>query len=359
MPPTYAQARSRNSRRVPFVAAVFAGLEDIMNSKACRHVLVFVSFWLLTISAAVQVHAQADKYPSKPVKVIADSAAGSTPDVVMRLVADRLSQIWGQQVVVVNFPGAGGSIAARNASESAPDGYTLYAPVLSTFVSLPGAPPNLPIKVPRDFIAIGFTAENPMFVAAAPNLGIKTLPDLIARAKQRPGEMSYAVTGVGRLTHLTGELLQSQTDIKLLMVPYTGGPAHAISDVISGRVAFIIEGYSGIAGAIESGKVKAIAVASTKRLAEFPDLPTIAETIPGFQATGWQVVVAPLGTPESIISKVSEDLRKVVSDPELQKKIATRGSYARAMSPSEATEFVQAQQRMWQPAVAKMAPKPN
>lgn len=330
-----------------------------MQMKIYSYSLKIASLWMLAIAATIEVHAQTVQYPGKPVKIILDSAAGSTPDVVMRLVSDRLGQIWGQQVVVVNYPGAGGSIAARNAAESPPDGYTLYAPVLSTFVSLPGGPANVPIKVPRDFIAIGFTAENPMFIAAAPALGIKNLPDLIARAKQRPGEMSYAVTGVGRLTHLTGELLQSRADIKLLMVPYTGGPAHAISDVISGRVAFIIEGYSGIAGAIESGSVKAIAVASTKRLAEFPNLSTVAETIPGFQATGWQVVVAPLGTSESIIRKVSEDLRKVVSDPELQKKIATRGSYARAMSPAEATEFVQAQQRMWEPAIAKMPPKPK
>jgi tripartite-type tricarboxylate transporter receptor subunit TctC len=162
---------------------------------------------------------------------------------------------------------------------------------------------------------------------------------------------------VGRLTHLTGELLQAKAGIKLLMVPYTGGPAHAFSDVLSGRVAFIIEGYSGIAGAIQSGSVNVIAVASARRLQEFPNLPTVAETIPGFQATGWQVLVAPLGTPDAIIGFVSQDLRKVVSDPELQKTIAQRGSYARAMSPAETTAFIQAQQQMWQPVLDKMPSK--
>src|SRR5439155_22270272 len=161
------------------------------------------------------------------------------------------------------------------------------------------------------------------------SLGITKLSELIWRAKAHPGEVSCAVTGVGRLTHLTAELLQSRADIKLLTVPYTGGPAHAISDVVSGRVGLIIEGYSGIAGAVQSGSVKAIAVASEEPLAEFPDLPTVAETIPGFSATGWQVLVAPIGTPENIIRKVSEDLRTVVSDPALQQKIATRGSYTR------------------------------
>jgi tripartite-type tricarboxylate transporter receptor subunit TctC len=266
--------------------------------------------------------------------------------------------MWGQQVLAVNHPGATGSIASRIAAYAHPDGYTLYMPVLSTFVSLPGAAPNLPIQLPRDFIAIGFAAENPMFVAVTPSLGVTKLSDLIARAKERPGEISCAVTGIGRLTHLRAELLQNRAGIKLLIVPYTtGGPAHAISDVVSGRVSFIIEGYSGMAGAVQSGSVKAVAVASEKPLAEFPDLPTVAETIPGFSATGWQVLVAPLGTPETIIRKVSEDLRKVVIDPDLQSKIAARGSYTRAMSPTEVIAFVAAEQRKWKPVMELIAKK--
>jgi tripartite-type tricarboxylate transporter receptor subunit TctC len=324
-----------------------------------RHFLKIASLGLMALCAAADAHAQADKFPSKPVKIIADSAAGSTPDVVLRVVADRLGQIWGQQILVVNHPGAGGSIAARIAADAAPDGYTLYQPVLSTFASLPKAAANLPLKVPRDFLAIGFTAENPMFVAVTPAFKVATMRELIAQAKERPDKISYAVTGVGRLTHLTGELLQAEAGIRLQMVPYTGGPAHAMGDVISGRVDIIIEGYSGIAGATQSGAIKAIAVASAKRLAEFPDLPTVAETIPGFSATGWGVLVAPLGTPETIIRKISDDLRTAVTDPELQKKIAARGSYARAMSPAEATAFVAAEQARWQPLLDKMAAKPN
>jgi len=311
------------------------------------------------ISAASQMQAQAQQYPNKPVTIISDSAAGSTPDAVLRVIADRLSQMWGQQVLAVNHPGATGSIASRIAADSPPDGYTLYMPVLSSFVALPGPAPNVPIRLPRDFSAIGFAAENPMFVVAGPLLGISKISDLIAQAKARPGAISCAVTGVGRLTHLTAELLQSRAEIKLLTVPYTGGPAHAISDVVSGRVGLIIEGYSGIAGAVQSGSVKAIAVASEEPLAEFPGLPTVAETIPGFAATGWQVLVAPVGTPEQIIAKISDDLRKVVTDPDLKKKFATRGSYTRAMSPAEAITFVQAEQRRWKPVLELIANKTN
>src|SRR5438034_3834128 len=243
-----------------------------MNIKPGSRFLTIACVWLLAISIA----AQAQQYPNRPVTIISDSAAGSTPDAVLRVIADRLSQIWRQQVLAVNHPGATGSIASRIAADAPPDGYTLYMPALSTFVSLPGTAPNLPIRLPHDFNAIGFAAENPMFVVVNPSLGITRLSDLIARAKARPGEISCAVTGIGRLTHLTAELLQSRAGVELLIVPYTGGPAQAISDVVTGRVDFIIEGYSGIAGAVQSGLVKAIAVASEKPLAEFPHLPTVA-----------------------------------------------------------------------------------
>src|SRR4029079_963373 len=155
-----------------------------------------------------------------------------------------------------------------------------------------------PLQVPRDFLPIGFVAENPMFFAVSPSLGVATLPDLIAAAKKSPGKITYATTGVGRLTHLSGELLQHETKIKLLLVPYTGGPSHAVSDVATNRVNMIIEGYSGIAGVARSGSLTLIGVGSAKRLAEFPDVPAVAETVPGFQATGWAILVAPVGTPE-------------------------------------------------------------
>jgi tripartite-type tricarboxylate transporter receptor subunit TctC len=155
---------------------------------------------LLMVSVMVGFRAQAGDYPEKVVQIIEDSAAGSTPDVALRFVADELSKLWGQQVLVVNHPGAGGSLAARLASEAAPDGHRLYQPVSSTFIALHPAAPNAPLKVPQDFLPIGFVAENPMFIAVSPSLGVKTLSELLALAKNRPDEISYATTGVGRLT---------------------------------------------------------------------------------------------------------------------------------------------------------------
>ena len=260
---------------------------------------------VLTLGSSAQ--AQSD-YPNKPVKIINDSAAGSATDVATRLMAERLSQVWGQQTIVENRPGAGGSLAVRAASEAAPDGYTLYVGAASTFTALKGAPgvaPNLPIELPRDFAPIGFITQQPMFMAVSPQLGIKSLPELIELAKKKPGELSYATTGRGRITHLTMEMVQLRADIKLQMIPYTGGPHASMADLATGRVHIVIEGYSGLAGSLNSGTIKGIAVSSPERLPEFKDLPAVAETLPGFVAGGWNVLLAPVGTPEAIIKKAS------------------------------------------------------
>jgi tripartite-type tricarboxylate transporter receptor subunit TctC len=307
------------------------------------------------IASTSMVCAQTGNYPDKPVTIISDSAAGSAPDVVARSVADGLGKLWGQQVIVVNHPGANGSIAAHAATDAAPDGYTLFHPTLSTFVALPTIAPNLPVKLPRDFLPIGFTVDQPMFIAVSPSLGVTTLPQLIALARKDPEKYTIAQTGVGRLTHLTGELLQQRADIKLVSVPYTHGPASAIGDVADGRVSLIIEGYSGIVGAVKAGQVKLIATGASERLPEFPDLPTAAETLPGFSGSGWQVLVAPLGTPAPIVNKVSADLRKVLGDPAFKAKLSAFGNYPHPMTPDEVIAFIGKQQQMWQPIVEKIA----
>jgi tripartite-type tricarboxylate transporter receptor subunit TctC len=307
------------------------------------------------IGGATPALAQAQNYPTQPVKIISDSAPGSAVDTNLRIIAEALSEKWGRQVVIENRPGAGGAISATVAAEAAPDGYTIYAPALSVFLTIPGKAPNLPVKVPRDFIPIGLTADQPMSVGINPKLGINTLPELIALAKKEPGKVSFAVTGVGRLTHLTGELLQLRAGIKLQMVPYTGGSAQALADIVAGRVAMVIEGYSGLSGAYNSGQLKALAIASSQRLPDLPNLPTVAETLPGFVAVGWQGVLAPRGTPQAIVQKISDDLRAVLVLPKVKDKLAARGSYVHPATPAEAQAFVDSQQELWKPALEQVA----
>src|SRR3977135_2619524 len=156
---------------------------------------------------------------------------------------------------------------------------------------------------------IMLTGEQPMFITIAPQTGIRTLPALIESAKQKPGEISYAVSGRGRQSHLTGEMLQKRTGIKLLMVPYSGGPAQAMSELMGERVQMLIEGGTALIGAMQSGKLHGLAVGSATRLAEFPDLPAAAETIPEFRSAGWLAMVGPPGTPENIVRKGSDALK--------------------------------------------------
>lgn len=312
---------------------------------------------LLLAATSVQAVAQAD-YPNKPIRIITHSAAGGAPDVMLRVVGDRLGALLGQQVVVLNQPGAGGAVAARAAASAAPDGYTLYMPAASAFVTLAGLQPNLPLEVPRDFTPIGFVGEQPMFLTVTPQLGVSTLKDFIALAKQQPGKLSYAATGRGTMTHLTGELLKSRAGIDVLAVPYTGGAPQALNDAIGGRLSMVIEGLAALAGSIQGGTMKAIAVGTPERLRDFPDLPAAAEVLPGFNARGWAALVAPVGTPDAAVSKVSDALRKVVGEPEVQKKLAVTGSYARPMSPAEVMAFIQADQQMWKPILERIAASP-
>src|SRR5262245_63225714 len=152
--------------------------------------------------------AQPQDFPARPVRIITHSAPGGSPDALLRIVADRLSQMWGQQVITLNHPGAGGAVAARTAAAAASDGYTLYMPASSAFVTLPGLQANLPLELPRDFVPVGFVAEQPFFLTVASSLGVTTLPEFIALAKKRPGEISYAATGRGTLAHWGGAAMQ-------------------------------------------------------------------------------------------------------------------------------------------------------
>jgi tripartite-type tricarboxylate transporter receptor subunit TctC len=304
---------------------------------------------------ALAASARADDYPTRPVRIITDSAPGSALDAIMRIAADGLARAWGQQAVIVNQPGAGGSLAARTAAAATPDGYTLAAFAFSAFSTLPGSADNLPIQVPRDLVPVGYLGGAPMFLTAAPWLEVKTLPELIALAKQKPGELAYGTNGRGRLTHMTGELLATRAGIKLQMVPYSGGTAQVINDIMGKRIPLLFEAYSGIAGAVKAGNLRPLAVAAPKRVAEFPDLPTVAETLPGFEAGGWLVLVAPPGTPDEIVNKANAALVKGVQEPETAKRIAAIGWDARPLTPAETLAFIRGEQQKWAPILKQIA----
>lgn len=311
----------------------------------------------LLLGFAAGAHAQ-PAYPTKPVRIISDSAAGSSNDVIIRVVAEQFSQLWGQQVVVVNQPGAGGGISVGAAKQAEPDGYTLFMPAASTFLALRGAPgvsPNLPIELPKDFTPIGLVMTQPMFIGVSHKLGVSTVPELIELARKRPGEVSFAATGRGRITHLTMELFQDMAKVKLTFVPYAGGPAAAMNDVTSGRVGIVLDGYPGVGGAIEGNLIKGLAATSDKRLPGFEKLATVAETLPGFRAGGWNVALAPVGTPEPILRKLAADLKTALARQEVISRFAQLGSFPGDMNPEQVIAFARSEQEMWRPVLERLA----
>jgi tripartite-type tricarboxylate transporter receptor subunit TctC len=308
--------------------------------------LALVGLWLSP--------AGAQNYPDKPVKLITQGAAGSGPDVIARIVGDALGRIWNQQILIVNHTGAGGSIAARVASQAPSDGYTLYMPASSAFVSMPELFPNLPFDLERDFVRIGFVGEQPMIIAVAPTLGFNSLADLVKLSKEKPGSILYSANTRGTFPHLTVVRLGKVSGGSFTYVPYAGAAA-GLQDLMGGRISMISEGPSALAGAIQGGRIKPIAVASAERLPSMPEVATVAETYPGFVATGWFAMLAPAHTSDAIVSKVNKDLATVLENAEVRKKFQDLGTYTRAMSPAEVTAFIHKEQEVWRPIAHEVA----
>jgi tripartite-type tricarboxylate transporter receptor subunit TctC len=309
----------------------------------------------LTTATRQARSAQVVNYPARPVTIITPAPAGSGPDVITRLAADHLGSIWRQQVLVLNRPGAGGLIAMQAATAAKPDGHTLVMPLSSTFFVLPETHPKMPLDVERDIVPIGLVCEQPMAIAAHPGLGVETLAGLIALARKRPGEIHYGAN-IGGLPHLTGELLQHRADIKLTHVPYPN-QANATRDAVGGTMQFAIESLAGLGGPIASGQLRPLAIAASRRVPNFTDLPTIAEAAPSIgvlESRGWFALTAPTGTPDIIVAKISNDLRAVLARPDLQQRFASLGTYPRPMSPDEVAAFIHSEKNLWRPTVRKV-----
>lgn len=302
--------------------------------------------------------AQAQGFPSAPVKITVAVGPGSSPDVILRVVGEHLSRLWGEQVVVINQPGGAGSVAIRAVAAQPPDGLSLYMALASNFIALPELQANFPVDVVRDFVPIGFVGDHPMVIAASADLGVGTLPELMALAKKRKGELNVAAGNRGSILHLTSEWLRIAGGIDVTLLHYPAA-SQAITDVLGGRVHIMVDAITSMKGAIDAGRIKPLAVAAKKRLYNFPDLPVVADTFPGFEAMGWFALMAPPGTPAPLARKIGDDLRKVLAGPELQKRFEDLGTYIRPTTPEELTSFIVEQQQIWRPVIAETAKKIN
>jgi tripartite-type tricarboxylate transporter receptor subunit TctC len=296
--------------------------------------------------------ARAEEFPARPVKIIVQTAAGSSLDVMARLVAEPLSKIWGQPPIIVNQAGAGGLIASRALAASAADGYTLFLAGGSVFVVLPVVQQNLPFDV-NEFVPIGFVAEQPYTLLTSNKLGVSSVAELVALSKKQPGGLDSVAGTRGGLQHLTVEWFRNRSGAKLNMIHYPGA-AQASNDVIAGRVPMMMQTIAPVAGIVAAGEVKLLAVTSTARLPNYPDTPTVAETIPDFTSSGWSILVAPKGTPPDIVGKINGDLHAALANPEVVKKFEQLGNYTRPMTPPQLADFVRDEREIWQPIVRQI-----
>lgn len=296
---------------------------------------------LLTFGASA---AQAQTaYPSRPVRIIVPFAPGGNVDLVARAIAQPLSEALRQQVIVDNRPGASGLVGTHLVAKSPPDGYTLLA-MANTFAVVPSLMSNPGYDPLRDFAAVSLTCRVPQVLVVNPALPVRSVKELIALAKARPGEISYASAGTGGTGHMAAELFNRHAGLKMLHVPYKGN-AQAIVDVISGQVTMMFDQVSTSAPHIRAGKLKALAVTSLTRSALFPDLPTVDESgVRGFEDITFNGLVAPAGTPGDVVARVHAEVAKAVARPELSKRFLERGvELAASASPQDFATAIRAE----------------
>jgi tripartite-type tricarboxylate transporter receptor subunit TctC len=285
-------------------------------------ILRALAFIVLCASAAL---AQAEAWPSKPVRIVVPFPPGGPADLLPRLLGPKLTEIWGQPVVVENKPGAGGNIGMDTVAKAAPDGYTLGVGPNGNLVVNPHLYAKLPYDVTRDFAPITLIATFSNMLVVNPDVPAKTVSELIALAKAKPGTISYGSPGTGSQPHLGGEFLKLMAGIDIVHVPYNG-TAPALKDLLGGQISFMFAQTSAALPQIQSGKLRALGVASPRRATLLPDVPTIAEAgLPGFEAVSWYALLAPAGTSKEIVAKVQADVGRVLQMPEIREKLVALG----------------------------------
>ena len=292
--------------------------------------------------AAVPGIGAAQTYPNRPVRIIVPYPPGSGADIVARILANKLTEQFGQQVIVDTRPGGSGVIAVELAKNAPPDGYTLLLANFDTLALLPALKPKLSYDADKDFIALSRVASVANVLAVHPSLGVATLADLVKLAKARPGQLNYGSGGNGSAAHLAGEMFNVFAGVKTVHVPYKGGVL-ALNDLIAGQLQFIIAPPVVVMPHAKTGRIKVIATTGAKRDPLLPELPAVADTVPGFESTLWWGVVVPARTPSVIAKGLHAEIVKALQSPDVRELLAKQGATAHAESPAEFTAFIKAE----------------
>lgn len=301
---------------------------------------------VLTALALASGGLQAQTYPSKPVTLIVPQAAGGANDAVARVYAQKMGEVLGQQFVVDNRPGAGGNIGAQLAAKAPRDGYTLVLTLGTTLTANPSLYAKIPFDSIKDFDPITPVATAPYLLVVNQSFPAKSVKELIDIAKSKPGQINYASAGNGTPNHLFGEMLKTVAGIDIVHIPYKGAAA-ALTDVVGGQVPMAFNSMPSTLPFVKAGQLRVLGVASEKRTSLAPDIPSVAETIPGFGALAWYGLLAPAGTPKEIIAKLHAESIKVLNSKETKDKMATQGAEVFTSTPEQFTAMIKEETAKW------------
>jgi tripartite-type tricarboxylate transporter receptor subunit TctC len=313
-----------------------------------RFISLFATACLGLLSAAPALAQDAAAaYPKKPIKIVVPFPAGGTSDVLARMVGQKLTEAWGQPVVVDNRSGANGNIGADLVAKSDPDGYTLLLMDVGNLAISPTLYPKLPFNPTVHLAPVTMLAYSPHLLVVNPGLPVKSTRELVAYSRANKGKLNFAAAaGTGSAAHLAGVLFAQKTGAEWGYVPYKGG-AQALMDLISGQIDVTMNGMVATYPHVRSGKLRLLAVSSSKRLAQLPDVPTVSETVPGFVSGSWQGVMVPAGVPRPIINKLNAELAKIVKMPDVREKMAMQGAEPQTNTPEEFGAWLKSEIAQW------------
>jgi tripartite-type tricarboxylate transporter receptor subunit TctC len=328
----------------------------IVISRIVSHIILCLAT-TAAVGCAIPQSAFALDYPTKPVRLIVGVAAGGANDTVARVVAQALSERTGQPVVVENRPGAGGNIGLEAAANAPPDGYTVLFATSANALSV-AFYDKANVNFARDITPVTSLVRGPLIMEVNPSFPARTIPEFIAYAKANPGKINMASAGIGNTTHVAGELFMMLTGTKFTHVPYRGG-APAVTDLISGQVQLYFDGVSGSLDHVRSGRTRALGVTTAERADVLPDVPSIAEFVPGYEAGGWYGIGVPRNVPAEIVDKLNREINASLADPKLKARLADLGYATTGSSPAEFGSMIAREIEKWAKVLQFAGVKPN
>ena len=309
---------------------------------------------VLSLVCALSVHfdANAQAYPSKPVRLLVPFAPGGTTDVLARLVAQKLTDSLGQQVVIENKPGAGGNIGTELAVKSPADGYTLVMSFDGTMAINPNTYAKMPFDPQKDLVAVANVAQVPLLIVVHPGVAAKTIAEFVALARASPGRINYSSAGHGSTGHLTGELLRSRAAIEIVHVSYKGG-GQAVQDLLGGQIQMLVTALPTVEGHLKGGKLRALAFTSSRRVPGAPEVPTLAESgYPGLEVLSWYGILAPAGTSAEIVGRLNGEINRVLQAPGMRERLTALGAEPTGGTPEQFAQTIRSDTARWAKVVS-------